>query len=87
LTVSNLISEKIEPNFVVDRPAELANVGTHLDVLRDLLRAKREQHAKNHDADFTDELTPAVQRLEGVNVHGAHPPEGRHDLTVVTPSV
>jgi hypothetical protein len=64
LAVSDLIGEKIERNLVIDRAAELTNVGAHLDVLHNLLGAKREQHTKHHHAYFTEKGAPPVQRLD-----------------------
>ncbi len=63
----------VHPDFAVDGCSELAHVGADLEILDKLLRAERQQDAKDHHAHFAEEGAPSVQRLGQVNLHSAGP--------------
>src|SRR6185437_4025325 len=52
-----------------------------LHALDQLFGAERDQHADDDNADLADELTPAVQRLGQVKMHGS--PPRRRRLTAI----
>jgi hypothetical protein len=64
---------EIKRHFAMDVRAGLADLVGPVHPLDRLVEKKRDEDANHHDADFVEELTPAMKRLGQINRHATRP--------------